>query len=364
MKAKRFFLYKQNNRNENPVKNRGFQRTAAVLLAGMLGLSSLLSGCGAAGEPAEAQEDVQMDAQEETPAYETGVLSMGTGEESSMVHMAGIAVAGVINNTVPGIHVAVETTKGAMINAVNVSEGDLDLAMIAGDVAYDAYNGLFGFDGKLEDLRVLGACYQEVSGWMALKSSGLETVRDLNGKIISSGPKASATELASDLVFDVLEIDREKSEIYSDSFSASAEHIKRETADAVHAFSTVPNRVHEELASGYETVVLSYEEEDLNRIQELDERYFKTEIPAGTYNGQTEPVPTFGIKVLLCADEDMDEDLAYEIARALDLNGPVYTGGHRFMAAMQEKPFLCNELPIPLHEGAEAYYREAGFIED
>lgn len=93
-----------------------------------------------------------------------------------------------------------------------------------------------------------------------------------------------------------------------------------------------------------------------------DERYFITEIPAGTYIGQEETIPTFGTKVLLCASADMDEDLAYEIARALDLNGPVYTGGHRFMAAMQEKEFLCNELPIPLHEGAEKYYREAGFL--
>jgi len=85
-------------------------------------------------------------------------------------------------------------------------------------------------------------------------------------------------------------------------------------------------------------------------------------IPAGTYNGQESDVPTFGMKVLLCASAEMDEDLAYEIARALDLNGPVYTGGHKFMAAMQEKDFLCNDLPIRLHEGAERYYREVGFL--
>ena len=60
----------------------------------------------------------------------------------------------------------------------------------------------------------------------------------------------------------------------------------------------------------------------------------------------------------------MDPDLAYEIARAMDLNGPTYAGGHRFMAAMLDETFLCNELPIPLHEGAETYYREMGFIKE
>lgn len=327
---------------------------ASVLMASVL----MVSGCSVSEEPSNGTAEQSM-------AYEAGTLSLGTGEESAQIHMAGIAIAGVINNTVPGIHAAVETTKGSAINATNVSEGDLDLAMIAGDVAYDAVHGEYGFEGEpLENLRVLGACYQEVSGWMALEKSELTQVNQLKGEIISSGPVASATELASDMVFEVMGITPENSEIYSDSLTNSVEHIKRETADAVHAFATVPYRAHEALAGEYETVVLGYTEEELDQILAMDERYFETFIPAGTYNGQEKDVPTFGMKVLLCASADMDDDLAYEIARALDLNGPVYTGGHKFMAAMQDKEFLCNDLPIPLHEGARRYYSEAGFIKE
>jgi len=319
----------------------------------------IFSGCRAPEDASGVDET----AGEQAMAYETGTLSMGTGEESAQIHMAGIAIAGVINNTVPGIHVAVETTKGSAINATNVSEGDLDLALISGDVAYDAAYGEYGFAGEpLENLRVLGACYQEVSGWMALEKTGMTQVSQLKGKIISSGPVASATELASHMVFEMLGIDSANTEVYSDSLANSVEHIKRETADAVHAFSTIPYRAHEVLAEEYESVVLGYTEDELEQILRKDERYFKTVIPAGTYNGQESDVPTFGMKVLLCASAEMDEDLAYEIARALDLNGPVYTGGHKFMAAMQEKDFLCNDLPIRLHEGAERYYREVGFL--
>jgi len=90
--------------------------------------------------------------------------------------------------------------------------------------------------------------------------------------------------------------------------------------------------------------------------------YVKTEIPASTYPGQEEAVATFGRKVLLCADADLDEDLAYEIARALDLNGPVYTADTRFMSEIANKDFLCKEIPVPLHDGAERYYREVGYI--
>ena len=339
------------------IKSKRLKWYAAVLATAAF----IMSGCSASEKGANASNDAAM----QTLTYETGTLSMGTGEESAQIHQAGIAIAGVINNTVPGIHVAVETTKGSAINATNVSEGDLDLALIEGDVAYDAVHGAYSFEGRpLENLRVLGACYQQVSGWMALKKSGLTQVNQLKGKIISSGPAASATELTSDMVFEVMGIDLSNTEVYTDSLTNSVEHIKRETADAVHAFSTVPYRAHEALADEYETMVLGYTEEELEQILKTDERYFETVIPAGTYCGQEEDVPTFGMKVLLCASEEMDEDLAYEIARALDLNGPVYTDGYKFMAAIKEKEFLCNELPIPLHDGARRYYQEAGFMKE
>ena len=343
------------NRNGFMEFNRKNRRVfaAAVLTAAM---SCVLAGCG-------SQEAAVQAAQDAVPAYETGTLTMGTGEENGMVHLAGAAISAVISNTVPGIYVALEPSKGSMINAVNVSEGKLELALVSGDVAYDAVNGVHVFeDEPLANLCVLGACYQEVSGWAALQSSGLTKVSELKGKIVSTGSKASATELAAENVFAVLGIDSSNTELYSDSISASTAHVKRQTADASHAFTTIPNGNHESIASEMGVSILSYTEEELEKIVDAEPRYFKTEIPAGTYTGQEADIPTFGVKVLLCASKEMDEDLAYEIARALDLNGPTYAGGHKFMEAMLDETFLCSELPIQLHEGARKYYQELGFL--
>ena len=44
------------------------------------------------------------------------------------------------------------------------------------------------------------------------------------------------------------------------------------------------------------------------------------------------------------------------------VNGPVYAGGHAFMSAMLEEEFLCQDLPIPLHDGARRYYEECGYL--
>ena len=334
-------------------KNHQLNKTKMAAL--LLGAVIVLSGCGS-------------DKQNPTPfslEYEAGTLILATGEENGTAQLAGSVVASIINKRVPGIHVRQELSKGSMINARNVSKGTVNLALVAADVAFDAVNGLYSFEGDaLEDLCVLGACYQEVSGWAALESSGLTHVNQLKGKILSTGSKASATEMVSEEVFAVLGIDGTNSELYSDSISASVKHVKRMTADASHAFSTVPNGNHESIASEYGAAILSYTEEEVEAIVARNPRYFKTEIPAGTYTGQEEAASTFGIKVLLCASKEMDPDLAYEIARALDLDGPLFAEEKPFMAAMLEETFLCNELPIPLHEGAEIYYREMGFIKE
>lgn len=329
-------------------------RTLTASLA--IAVSMLLAGCSVESGPAYEGPELP---------YAIGTIYMGTGEEGSTARKAGSGVAAVLNNTVPGIHVAQKTSKGSMVNAVNVSEGNLELALVAADVAYDAANGENSFEGeKIENLRVLAACYQEVSGWAAKKDSGLTNVSELKGKVISSGAKASSTDTASELVFTVMGIDETNTEIYFDSISSSVNHIKEGTADASHAFSAVPNSAHESLANETETVFLSYTEEEIAAILEEEPRYFAAEIPAGTYQGQEEAVPTFGVKVLLCTSEEMDEDLAYEIARAMDLNGPVHTADKPFMAAIQDKEFLCNEVPIPLHEGAKKYYMEQGYLKE
>ena len=128
------------NRNGFMKFDRKNRRTfAAVTLAAVMAVC--LSGC-------SSQPEAFTDGQEPALAYEAGTLTMGTGEENGLVHLAGAAISAVISNTVPGIHVALEPAKGSMINAANVSEGKLELALISGDVAYDAVNGEYGFDGE------------------------------------------------------------------------------------------------------------------------------------------------------------------------------------------------------------------------
>ena len=105
-----------------------------------------------------------------------------------------------------------------------------------------------------------------------------------------------------------------------------------------------------------------YTPEELETILEKNPVYFPTQIPAGTYPGQEETVDTFGVKCLLCVSSSMPEDLAYQLTQAIwNVSGRMgdYSPA---MDDMAQPDFLCQDLPIPLHPGAERFYQEAGAL--
>ena len=71
---------------------------------------------------------------------------------------------------------------------------------------------------------------------------------------------------------------------------------------------------------------------------------------------------TFGVKCLLCVSSSMPEDLAYQLTQAIwNVSGRMgdYSPA---MDDMARPDFLCQNLPIPLHPGAERFYQEAGAL--
>ena len=167
--------------------------------------------------------------------------------------------------------------------------------------------------------------------------------------------------MASAAAFDALDMDVKEENFWQRGIENSTGILKDGTVDGIHGFLEAPADVFLRLSEELEVSVLSYTEEELDRILEKDSRYQKITIPAGTYRGQEESVRTFGFPVFLCAGVEMEEELAYEIVRAMDTN--IRKAGDPHLAAMEDKSFLCQEGPVLLHEGARRYYTEKGYMD-
>ena len=84
-------------------------------------------------------------------------------------------------------------------------------------------------------------------------------------------------------------------------------------------------------------------------------------VPAGTYEGQSEDVTTLAVGNFFVTHADMDDETVYQMTRLLFENLPALVAAHQAASGITLDGAL-NGMPLPLHPGAERYYREVGMI--
>lgn len=292
------------------------------------------------------------------------IMTFGTADTGGSMYPAGAAVSQVWTNNVEGVKCNTQTSTGSFQNCQDVSTGEVDVAVATSDVVLNAYNGTgkFADIGKLDNLRVIGAVYTSVLSGVALKSSGLTYIHELLGKRVAVGPAASATENATLAAFDVMGIDSSNTSLENLGLGDGADSVGDGILDAAFGFAGLPIGGQLNLAATKEIQVLDMTQEEIDKVLAGNAAYIQTKIPAGTYTGQDSDANTFGVKCLIIVTADMDADLVYDLCKAMNEHTEELAAGNALLKDMTDPSFLCTQMPIPLHDGAQKYYSEQGLI--
>lgn len=292
------------------------------------------------------------------------IMTFGTADTGGSMYPAGAAVSQVWTNNVEGVKCNTQTSTGSFQNCQDVSTGEVDVAVATSDVVLNAYNGTgkFADIGKLDNLRVIGAVYTSVLSGVTLKSSGLTYIHDLLGKRVAVGPAASATENATLAAFGVMGIDSSNTSLENLGLGDGADSVGDGILDAAFGFAGLPIGGQLNLAATKEIQVLDMTQEEIDKVLAGNAAYIQTKIPAGTYTGQDNDANTFGVKCLIIVTADMDADLVYDLCKAMNEHTEEMAAGNALLKDMTDPSFLCTQMPIPLHDGAQKYYSEQGLI--
>lgn len=292
------------------------------------------------------------------------IMTFGTADTGGSMYPAGAAVSQVWTNNVEGVKCNTQTSTGSFQNCQDVSTGEVDVAVATSDVVLNAYNGTgkFADIGKLDNLRVIGAVYTSVLSGVALKSSGLTYIHELLGKRVAVGPAASATENATLAAFGVMGIDSSNTSLENLGLGDGADSVGDGILDAAFGFAGLPIGGQLNLAATKEIQVLDMTQEEIDKVLAGNAAYIQTKIPAGTYTGQDNDANTFGVKCLIIVTADMDADLVYDLCKAMNEHTEELAAGNALLKDMTDPSFLCTQMPIPLHDGAQKYYSEQGLI--
>lgn len=297
------------------------------------------------------------------PVSAAQFINILTGGTSGVYYPLGVALSKIYEANIPDVRTSVQATKASVENLNLLQAGRGEAAFSLGDAVSQAWEGNeeAGFKKPLEKLRGISALYSNYIQIVASAQSGIKTLEDLKGKRISVGAPKSGTELNARTVFQAAGLNYDDlAKVEYLPFGESVELMKNRQLDATLQSSGLGVASIRDLAHAVEITVVAIPAEMVEKIG--DPAYQPGTIPAGTYDGQTEDVPTVAISNFLITHEGVPEQVVYGMTKGMYENLDQLMAAHAAAQGIKLED-ATKGMAVPLHPGAEKYYREAGIIE-
>ena len=305
-----------------------------------------------------------------TAALVTGVvhaqqqqfINILTGGQSGVYYPMGVALSQIYAKSIPNVRATAQVTKASAENLNLLQAGRGELALALADSVSDAWKGEAeaGFPKKLDKLRGLSGTYSNYIQIVANADAGIKTLADLKGKRISVGAAKSGTELNARAIFKAAGLSyADMAKVEYLPFGESVELIKNRQLDATLQSAGLGVASIRDLSTSVKIVVVPVPADVVAKVG--DAAYQPTVIPANTYTGQTQDVPTAAIPNFLITHTGVSDELAYQMAKQMYENIDTLYAAHNAAKAIKRENAIKG-MPVPLHPGAERYYREVGVI--
>jgi TRAP transporter TAXI family solute receptor len=285
-----------------------------------------------------------------------------TGGTSGVYYPLGVALSTNIGKALPNVKTSVQATKASLENLNLLQTGRGEIAFTLGDSLSDAWKGKeeAGFKAPLNKLRGIAAIYPNYIQIVARADSGIRTLADLKGKRISVGAPRSGTELNARTIFEAAGITyKDFSKVEYLPFGESVELMKNRQLDVTLQSAGLGVASLRDLATSVDIVVVPIPADVVKKTN--DPAYIAATIPANTYKGQAADVVSATVQNYLVTHEGVSNDTVYAMTKALWTGLDNLVAAHSAAKSIDPKRAL-EGMPLPLHPGAEKYYKEVGVL--
>jgi TRAP transporter TAXI family solute receptor len=310
-------------------------------------------------------------------AQDITFFRIGTGGTAGTYFPIGGLIANAISNPpgsrtcadggscgVPGVVATAVASNGSVANVNAINSGSMQSGFTQSDVAYWAYNASGIYEGrpKVDTLRAIANLYPESFHLVARKGSGIKSIKDLKGKRMSLDEPGSGTLVDARLILAAYGMTEKDVKAEYLKPQQSADKLKDGALDAFFSVSGWPQGAIAELSAttGIDLVPIDGPEAE-NLIKQFS-FFAADEIPDGAYKGVT-GVKTVSVNAIWATSSKQADQLIYNITAALwnPSTRKLLDSGHAKGTAIKLETAIVG-LGIPLHAGAEKFYKEKGLI--
>ncbi|MGA1112960.1 MAG: TAXI family TRAP transporter solute-binding subunit [Candidatus Pelagibacter sp.] len=288
-------------------------------------------------------------------------INILTGGTSGVYYPLGVGLSKIYGEKIEGSKVQVQSTKASVENLNLIQSGKGEIAFVLGDSVKYGWEGNAeaGFQSKLDNLRGIAGIYPNYVHIVASKSSNINSIEDLKGKRVSVGAPKSGTELQARAILKAAGMSYEDlGKVEYLPFGQSVELIKNRQIDATVQSAGLGVASIKDLANSVEVVIVEIPE---SLIEKLGAPYVSATIPANTYQGVAQDTKTAGIVNFLITSQNVSDQTAYDMTKNLFENLPALVATHSAAKNINIDKALTG-MPVPLHPGAEKYYKEKGIV--
>jgi hypothetical protein len=268
---------------------------------------------------------------------------------------------------VPGLVAVAQSANGSVANVNAIHSGTVESGFAQSDVTYWAYTGtgLFAEKEPLTNLRFIANLYPEHIHVYTRADSDIETIEDLRGKTVNIGLPASGAKVGATLILETAGLaENEDYEAAYLNTQQATERLQDRQIDAALTVTGYPSAGIAQLAAVAGLKLISIPEDIQAEVIEQAPFYYSADIPAGAYEGVDYDTSTVAVGAQWLVGAQVDEDLVYGITKALwnDNSRKLLDNGHAKGSSIRAESALVGR-GIPLHPGAERFYREAGLLQ-
>jgi uncharacterized protein len=286
-------------------------------------------------------------------------LRFMTGPQGGSWYPMGGAIKNVVEAALPDTSLQVMPGAG-IANVKAIEAGKADLAFANSVSTVDAINGKPPFEEPATNVCNLATLYPQYFQIVTTADTGIDSLDQLKGRGLTTQPigntgeaiTAHLVEAAGMTYDDLAGVDLVS---YNDSVSL----LKDGNSEVFTLGTTVPASAIMDLASAREVKLLPVEDELLAKMQELNPGYQRIEIPAGSYPGQDEAVPTIGYTTHVIVRCDLpDETVTGILEQIVDNQQDLASVAQAIADTSLEQ--MGADIGVPMHPAAAQFWQEKG----
>lgn len=346
-----------------------------MLLSCLAMIVLLITGCasnsgGSSNSSGAKTTGAQKEGQQKAASGEKGLapikVTLAGGSVGGSWSAIGEGIGETIRKVAPGSAFGYQPGQDGA-NAITVNTGQAEIGFLFSVMAKSAYEGMEPYKQKMSDLRVIGTLGPLTYQMIVTEKSGIKSYADLKTKpvTLAVNTKDSTMELVTRTVLQehgitYQDIEKRGGKILYLPSGSALDMMKDGRVDGRTGITNAPEAKVSEAATTNKLVLVQPDPAAIERtIQKLG--VHAKVIKNGTYSFQSADVPSFDVPITVVASKNLPDEVAFTVAKALVDELP-YLKTIVPKQLAEDTPESIVQTSLPLHPGAEKFYREKGLI--